>query len=97
MRAADCSCRTSRGRMPSLMQDASASSIGPPMRKNKISVPSFLSERARISEPVISTMSLPTLDHALGAQFLNLRRAEAQPFAKDFVGVLAKKRRWGQG
>src|SRR5215472_6395722 len=92
MSAAACSCRTSSGRMPSLMQDASASSIGPPIRKKRMSVPSFLSERARISEPVISAMSPPPLDHAIGAQLLDFGHAQAQPFTKDFVGVLTEER-----
>src|SRR5262249_2700492 len=42
--------------MPSLMQEVSASIIGPPIRKNRLSVPSFFNERARFPEPVSSAM-----------------------------------------
>src|SRR5258708_13175297 len=93
MNAAACSWRTSSGRIPSLMHEASARSIGPPMRKNRISVPSFLSERARISEPVISAISPPPLDHSVCAQILDLPRAQAEPLAEDLAGVLTQERR----
>ena len=43
-------------RMPSVTQVASASSIGPPMMKNRSSTPSFFRHLARISEPVSSAM-----------------------------------------
>ena len=81
MNAADCSWRTSSGRMPSLMQEASASSIGPPMRKNRISVPSFFNDLARISEPVMSAMSRFLLDDVVFAELLDLIVIEAEPFA----------------
>src|SRR5216683_2827290 len=94
MSAAACSWRTSSGRIPSLMHEASARSIGPPMRKNRISVPSFLSERAKISEPVISAISSPPLDNPVCPQLLHLRCTQAEPVAKDLAGVLAQERRW---
>src|SRR5881227_462015 len=43
-------------RMPSLMQHSSASSIGPPMMKNRSLTPCAFRQRARISLPVISAM-----------------------------------------
>jgi hypothetical protein len=40
------------------MQEASANSIGPPMMKRRLSVPSFFKAFARISEPVSSAMGV---------------------------------------
>src|SRR6266567_3345749 len=98
MKAADCSWRTSSGRMPSLMQEDSASSIGPPIRKNRMSVPSFLSERARISEPVNSAMVssryfIRARDRAAVAQVADLVGAHAEPFLEHLFGMLAQQRR----
>src|SRR5215470_1376720 len=92
MSAAACSWRTSSGRIPSLMHEASARSIGPPMRKNRISVPSFLSDLAKISEPVISPIASSPLDHTACTQLLHVRLAQAEPAAKDLAGVLAQER-----
>src|SRR5262249_7339623 len=45
-------------RTPSLMSALSVSSMGPPMRKNRVSVPWSASERARMSEPVSVAMAI---------------------------------------
>src|SRR5437660_1998441 len=93
MNAADCSWRTSSGRIPSLMQEDSASSIGPPMRKNRMSVPSFFNDLARISEPVSSAMScFPLLDDAVFAELVDLVGVKTEPFAQHFVGMLSEQR-----
>src|SRR5215475_7696435 len=94
IKAADCSWPTSSGRIPSLMQEDSASSIGPPMRKNRMSVPSFFNDLARISEPVSSAMScfLP-LDDVVFAKLLDLVRIKTKPFGQNFIGVLSEQRR----
>src|SRR5579864_3757091 len=75
------------------MHEDSASSIGPPMRKNRMSVPSFFSDLARISEPVMSAMSFSLLDDAVFAELLDLVCIETKPFAQDFIGVLSEQRR----
>src|SRR5271167_496274 len=94
MKAADCSWRTSSGRIPSLMQEDSASSIGPPMRKNRMSVPSFFNDLARISEPVSSAMScFPLLDDAVSAELLNLVDPKTKPLAQNFIRLLSEQRR----
>src|ERR1700694_5765982 len=96
MKAANCSWRTSSGRMPSLMQDDSASSIGPPIRKNRMSVPSFFSDFANISEPVSSAIgSVPPFlfsDDSVLAELVDLLAVHAEPFAQDLGGVLAEQR-----
>src|SRR6266481_3132473 len=94
MKAADCSWRTSSGRIPSLMQEDSASSIGPPMRKKRMSVPSFFNDFARISEPVSSAMScVLRLNDAVFAELLDLVGVKTEPFAQNFIGVLSEQRR----
>src|SRR5215470_3186809 len=93
MKAADCSCRTSSGRIPSLMQEDSASSIGPRIKKNRMSVPSFFSDLARISEPVSSAMSDSSSDDAVVAELGDLVRLETKPFAQNFICVLSEQRR----
>src|ERR1700730_6137413 len=99
MKAAGCSWRTSSGRMPSVMQEDSGSSIGPPIRKNRMSVPSFFSDFARISEPVSSAICcfLPAdfknaqLDRAGLAELVELCLVEAEPLAEHLAGVLAEQ------
>src|SRR5437660_11111234 len=85
--------------MPSLMQEDSASSIGPPIRKNRMSVPSFLSERARISEPVNYAMVssryfIRARDRAAGALLPPRRGGRSQRAAvaqlADLVGAHAE-------
>src|SRR6185312_10299180 len=93
MKAADCSWRTSSGRMPSLMQDASASSIGPPIRKNRTSTPSFFNDFASISEPVSSAICRFSSNDLVVAELFDLVLVKSDPFAQDFVGVLPEQRR----
>src|SRR6266496_6657280 len=77
--------------MPSLMQEDSASSIGPPIRKNRMSVPSFLSERARISEPVNSAMVSSRYCPSSRAKSSRWR-ASSSP--KGRVGETRQRRAW---
>src|SRR4051812_47685767 len=48
-------------RMPSLMAEDSASSIGPPIMKKRSSTPSAFRHLARISEPVSSAICVSSL------------------------------------
>src|SRR5712692_4042648 len=57
-----------------------------------MSVPSFLSAFARISDPVSSATG-PLLDHATAAQVVTVLVAEAEPLTEHLVVVLPEHRR----
>src|SRR5438874_4921840 len=86
--------------MPSLMHAVSASSIGPPMMKKMSLTPCAFRQRARISLPVSSAISVSPLsvivgsDHPFLVQCVDIAGAHAEPVAEHLRVVLPEQ--WGR-